>query len=429
MPNFADLRHDQITASMRILHTSDWHLGQKFLHNERETEHRLALDWLGHCIETHKVDALIVSGDIFDVGNPPNYALQLYYRFLTGLLGTSCRNVVITGGNHDAPSTLDAPRELLQALNIQVLGAAPENPEDALIELKDEQGRLLAVVAAVPFLRDRDLRQGGNTTTGFDRVARVREGIVQHYQQLAACVEPYRQYNIPILATGHLYAFGAASSDKQDNIYLGDVANIEAGQFPAIFDYVALGHIHRAQAIGDVAHIRYSGSLLPLSFSEVKDDKSVCLLDFEGQKLAALQQIPVPVFRRLKTIHGDLESVKESLQRFSERPHGSLTPWVEVLIETDEYVPQMDVQLRDFAAGMELELLKIRVNRIGKSPDSDAETGHLALEDLEVTDVFRKRCEQFGIPDAESQALMQTFLELRQWMQENQDAMLNQPAA
>ena len=429
MPNFADLRLDQITASMRILHTSDWHLGQKFLHNDRETEHRLALDWLQHCIETHEVEALIVSGDIFDVGNPPNYALQLYYRFLTGLLGTACRNIVITGGNHDSPSTLDAPRELLQALNIQVMGAAPENPKDAMLELKDEQGRLLAVVAAVPFLRDRDLRQGGNPTSGFDRVARVREGIVQHYQQLAAYAEPYRQYNVPILATGHLYAFGAASSDKQDNIYLGDVANIEAGQFPDIFDYVALGHIHRAQTIGDAAHIRYSGSLLPLSFSEVKDDKSVSLLDFEGQKLKNIQQIPVPVFRRLKTIQGDLEGVKESLQRFAERPHGSLIPWVEVLIETDQYVPQMDVQLRDFATGMNLELLKIRVNRIGVSPDSDTETAGVALEDLEVTEVFKKRCEQFQIPEAESGALMQTFLELRQWMQENQDATLNQPIA
>lgn len=414
---------------MRILHTSDWHLGQKFLHNDRETEHRLALDWLRHCIETHEVEALIVSGDIFDVGNPPNYALQLYYRFLTGLLGTSCRNIVITGGNHDSPSTLDAPRELLQALNIQVLGAAPENPEAAILELKDEKNRLLAVVAAVPFLRDRDLRQGGNTVSGFDRVARVREGIVQHYQQLAVCAAPYRQYPIPILATGHLYAFGAASSDKQDNIYLGDVANIEAQQFPDIFDYVALGHIHRAQAVGDAAHIRYSGSLLPLSFSEVKDDKSVCLLDFEGQKLRKIQQIPVPVFRRLKTIQGDLEAVKESLLRFADRPHGDLPPWVEVLIETDQYVPQMDVQLRDFAAGMELELLKIRVNRTGGNPDSDPETTSLALEDLEVTDVFRKRCEQFRIPEDESAALVQTFLELRQWMQEKQDATLNQPAA
>lgn len=413
---------------MRVLHTSDWHLGQKFLYNDRETEHRLALEWLRGCIETHAVDVLIVSGDVFDTGNPPNYALQLYYRFLTGLLGTSCRNIVITGGNHDSPSTLDAPRELLQALNIQVMGAAPENPEDAFLLLKDQSGQPLAVVAAVPFLRDRDLRQGGSTPGSFDRIARLREGILRHYQQLATAAQPYRQYDIPIIATGHLYASGATGSEKQDNIYLGDVANIEAEQFPDIFDYIALGHIHRAQAIGNRTHIRYSGSLLPLSFSETKDDKIVYLLDFEGSKLKNIEEVAVPVFRRLKTIQGDLESVKASLQRFAARPHGDLTPWVELLVETDQYIPQMDVQLREFAADMPLELLKVKIIRTLTGESETAYNEELSLEDLEVSDVFKKRCEQFLIPEAEAGELMQTFLELRQWMQDKQETTLNQPA-
>ncbi len=413
---------------MRILHTSDWHLGQKFLHNDRETEHRLALDWLRQCIENQKVDALIIAGDIFDVGNPPNYALQLYYRFLTGLLGTSCRNIVIIGGNHDSPSTLDAPRELLMALNIQVMGAAPEHPEDAILLLKDAQDQPLAAIAAVPFLRDRDLRQGGQTPNDFDRVARLREGIVQHYQKLADAIAPYLQYDIPLIATGHLYASGAASSDKQDNIYLGDVANIEAKQFPKIFDYVALGHIHRAQPIGDCPHIRYSGSLIPLSFSEVKDEKSVSLLEFEGKKLNSIEQISVPSFRRLKSIQGNLDAVKESLQRFASKPHGALPPWVEVLVETDEYIPQMDIQLRDFAADMPLELLKIRILRNTTGAFEEGEAESPSLEDLEVNEVFSKRCEQFRIPEEERSELMTTFLELRQWMAEKEENTLNQPA-
>ncbi len=413
---------------MRVLHTSDWHLGQKFLYNDRETEHRLALEWLRQCLETHNVDILVVAGDIFDTGNPPNYALQLYYRFLTGLLGTSCRNIVITGGNHDSPSTLDAPRELLQALNIRVMGAAPENPEEAMLLLKDQQDQPLAAIAAVPFLRDRDLRQGGHTPGGFDRVARLREGIVRHYQQLAACAAAYRQYDIPIIATGHLYASGASSAEKQDNIYLGDVSNIEATQFPDIFDYVALGHIHRAQTIDGRNHIRYSGSLLPLSFSETKDDKSVCLLEFEGAQLKNVEEIPVPVFRRLKTIQGNLEEVKTSLQRFAERPHGDLKPWVELLVETDQYVPQMDIQLRDFAADMPLELLKVRIIRTIASDIETTYTEELSLEDLEVNEVFQKRCEQYQIPETEARDLMETFLELRQWMQEKQETNLNQPA-
>lgn len=413
---------------MRILHTSDWHLGQKFLHNDRETEHNLALDWLRTCIETHQVEALIVAGDIFDVGNPPNYALQRYYRFLTSLLGTSCRHIVITGGNHDSPSTLEAPRELLQALNIQVLGAAPENPEDAFLFLKNEQGEPEAIIVAVPFLRDRDLRQGGHSDGAFDRVARIREGIVAHYQKLAALAEPYRQLNIPIIATGHLYASGAGASERQDNIYLGDVANIEAGQFPEAFDYVALGHIHRAQPIGGHRHIRYSGSLIPLSFSEIKDDKSVALLDFEGSKLGDIQIIPLPVFRRLKTIQGNAEEVKIALQNLADSAHDELKPWVEVIVEMENYVPQMDVQLREFVADMNLELLKIRILRTTQAAENNEEaTANLALEDLEVSDVFKKRCEQFNMAQEETTALVETFLELRQWMLEKQDADLNLP--
>ena len=117
---------------MKIIHTSDWHLGQKFLYNDREAEHQMALDWLLDTITQNEVDGLVVAGDIFDIGNPPNYARRMYYRFLTQLIHTSCRHVLITGGNHDSPAMLNAPRELLQALNIHVVGAATENLEDEL---------------------------------------------------------------------------------------------------------------------------------------------------------------------------------------------------------------------------------------------------------------------------------------------------------
>ena len=143
---------------MKILHTSDWHLGQRFLFNDREQEHQRALDWLADTIRTQEVDALIVAGDIFDINNPPNYARTMYYRFLTSLLGTSCRHIIITGGNHDSPSMLNAPRELLRLLNIHVVGAVGDALEEELVELKDSEGELELVVAAVPFLRDRDLR-------------------------------------------------------------------------------------------------------------------------------------------------------------------------------------------------------------------------------------------------------------------------------
>ena len=105
-------------ANMKILHTADWHLGQRLLQMDRHEEFRLALDWLYAVIEKEEIEVLLVAGDIFDIGNPPNQARQLYYRFLRRLLGSSCRHIVITGGNHDSPAMLNAPRGEKAKLNI-----------------------------------------------------------------------------------------------------------------------------------------------------------------------------------------------------------------------------------------------------------------------------------------------------------------------
>ncbi|MEL7220922.1 MAG: exonuclease subunit SbcD, partial [Bacteroidota bacterium] len=107
---------------MKVLHTSDWHLGQKLLQLDRQEEFALALDWLLEVIIAEQIDVLLVSGDIFDIGNPPNQSRELYYNFLRRLLNSECRHVVITGGNHDSPAMLNAPRELLAAFNIHIVG-------------------------------------------------------------------------------------------------------------------------------------------------------------------------------------------------------------------------------------------------------------------------------------------------------------------
>lgn len=401
---------------MKILHTSDWHLGQRFLFNDREQEHQRALDWLADTIRTQEVDALIVAGDIFDINNPPNYARTMYYRFLTSLLGTSCRHIVITGGNHDSPSMLNAPRELLRLLNIHVVGAATEDLEDELIELKDQAGQPELVVAAVPFLRDRDLRFSQAGEGSYERLQRVREGMAEHYRQIGELVEQYRDAKIPLIATGHLYASGASASDKQDNIYAGDVENIDAEQFPSIFHYIALGHIHRPQTVGDQEHIRYSGSLLPLSFSETKDDKSVYLLHFQRDQLLEVESLPVPVFRRLKSISGSLQEVKESLRRFDQKGGRELTPWVEAIVETDKLIPRLDLQLRDFTKDMDLQLLKIKIERQGELLRKSASNA-VNLDDLEdVESVFRKKCTRFGSPPEQMDELLKSFKELRESM-------------
>ncbi|MBK7873444.1 MAG: exonuclease SbcCD subunit D C-terminal domain-containing protein [Saprospiraceae bacterium] len=404
---------------MKILHTSDWHLGQKFLYKDREAEHQLALHLLVELIFQEQIEGLIVAGDIFDISNPPNYARRLYYNFLTALLKSPCRHILITGGNHDSPAMLDAPKELLAALNVHVVGAATDPIEKEIIEWKNNQNELEAVIAAVPFLRDGDLRFSVAGESGYERVERVREGILKHYHHLGNIIkEKYAKYNIPIITTGHLYIKGALASEKQDNIYIGDKENMDAAQFPEVFDYVALGHIHRAQAFGKAQRVRYSGSLIPLSFSETKDDKSVYILDFQGKKLEKITTIPVPVFRRLKTIEGTLQEVEEALKRFDSKGNRELTPWVEVIVHTDCIIPQLDVHLQELTKDMNLELMKIRLNYNHHALDAQIE--EVDLKDLDQLEVFYKKCESYGAPPDEMEELTTAFLELRHWMNEQE---------
>lgn len=402
---------------MKILHTSDWHLGQKFIYYDRIEEHQQALDWLLKLIVKEQVDALLVAGDIFDIGNPPNYARSLYYNFLKKLLATTCRHIVITGGNHDSPTMLEAPKELLREFSIHVVGNSTGNIEDEIIELKNEKGELECVVAAVPFLRDKDIRASVSGESGLERVERIKEGIFNHYQKAGKAVEKYAKQNIPLIAMGHLYAMGAEASDKQDNIYIGDKQNIKGEQFPAVFDYVALGHIHRAQAIGKLAHIRYSGSIIPLSFSETKDEKGVNILIFKGKELVKNKPCLFPIFRRLKTITGSFENVQERLEALHSKYQDGLKSWVEVIVEMEEEIPNLDGQLRAFTANLHVELLKIRTNRQHRSLAIQTEIED--LEEMNPLDVFRKKCESQAKPPENMEELEMTFRELLETMNED----------
>lgn len=403
---------------MRVLHTSDWHLGQRLLQLDRTEEFGRALDWLLQTIEEQDIDVLLVSGDIFDIGNPPSPARELYYTFLQRVLQTRCRHVVITGGNHDSPAMLNAPKELLRTFNIHVVGAATPELSDELLVLKNAQGEEELVVAAVPFLRDRDIRISKAGEDQGDRQARLQAGLTAHYDSLAALALPYHEKGLPCLAMGHLYAKGAVAAEKQDNIYVGNRENMQASQFPSIFDYVALGHIHRAQTVEGQAHIRYSGSLVPLSFSETKDEKVVYVLDFVGNKIQSITPFAVPTFRRLKIITGSVDEVQQKLQAFAARGDRELRPWVEVIVETDTFQPQLDQVFREFVQDMDLELVKIRINRKYQSLSQQIEETP-DLEQLEVEDVFVQKCQSQGeLPEVELEQLTTTFRELQNWMQE-----------
>lgn len=402
---------------MRLLHTSDWHLGQRFINHERIEEHALALDWLLETIEEQKIDLLVVSGDIFDTFNPSNNAQQLYYNFLVRLSRTPCQHAVILGGNHDSPSQLEAPKELLKVLNVQVVGAAPEKKTDAVLPLTDSKDELMAVVAAIPFLRDRDLVFAKEEESGMDRVDKIREAIKNHFMDMGNLCAPYKDKAVPVIGSGHLFAYGAKTAEKQNNIYIGDEANIRIEEIPEVFNYVALGHIHRPQAVGKKEQVRYCGSIIPLDFSEVADPKEVVVVDFEKGTVKSINRIPIPVFRRLKSIKGKVEDVKERLVAFSKRHEKELKPWVEVVIEDDSIPIDIDKDIRSLAAELHMDVLRVRLAKrdfSAKGLDSTL----IDLAEIDIIEVFEKKCERAGLSKEEQEKLKQTFLEAKNLMEE-----------
>ena len=398
---------------MKILHTSDWHLGQKFLNHERKKENKLASDWLLQVIDNEQIDILIIAGDIFDTMNPPNYARTLYYNFLNKLEKTHCRHTIIIGGNHDSPTTLNAPRELLKTKNIHVVGSAMEKLEEEIIELLDDKGNIEAVIAAVPFLRDSDIRRSVAGELFEDREKRIRTGIKNHYHQLATDMQHYKAFDVPIIATGHLFA-SKATDNKDSKIYIGSLDNIAVEDFPELFDYVALGHIHKAQRVYYNNKIRYSGSLIPLGFKEIEDVKSIYLLDFDGRKFEKTT-LEVPVSRRLIQFRGDYDEVTAALLAL-EINKNDLTAWIEIIVLTDKVIPNLMEDLKAIVKNKNVEILNFRLENIVQKSLQPIELQDLkTMNELEV---FEKRLESVDAEPKEKKELTTTFKELVNWMDE-----------
>lgn len=394
---------------IKVLHTADWHLGKRLEHCERTEEHQHFLDWLIETLSVQKVDVLIVAGDIFDNGNPSNIALKQYYNFLWKASETCCRDVIIIGGNHDSVATLDAPKELLRVFNVHVIGGVPDECKEQIIPIKNKEEKIELVVCAVPFLRDRDVRRSVAGETTAEQETRLKQGISAHYHQFKKHIGIYKQNKIPVIATGHLYTSGGTSSDSENEIYVGNLGRISGDQFPAEFDYVALGHLHRPQLVNAFGHIRYSGSPIPLSFSEAGDCKVVLLLEFENEKLLSIQQIMIPPCRKLQRIKGNLESVKAKLELIQDEKM-MFPQWIEIQLETDTIVPDLQEQLNNLIRNKHfIDQLFIRQTAVRKTKNLDEQTEDvLNLNDLDARSVFKKKIES-SFPGQDMSEMLKTF--------------------
>ena len=374
---------------MRIIHTSDWHLGQHFFTKSRAAEHQAFLHWLIEQIKENQVDALIVAGDIFDTGSPPSYARELYNRFVVELQPTNCQLVVL-GGNHDSVSTLNESRSLLSYLNTTVISCASSNLDQQVIILKDRQNQPAALLCAIPFLRPRDLVTSQAGKSGGQKQLALQEAIAAHYQALYQRAVELRTklgLPLPIIATGHLTTVGVTTSDSVRDIYIGTLDAFPAQAFPPA-DYIALGHIHRAHKVAKTEHIRYSGSPIALSFDELSKEKSVYLVEFTQQTLASVTPLFIPQFQPMQLIKGDLAQIEQQLAKFAD--HQGLPVWLDIEVATQDYLTDIQRRIQALAAELPVEVVLLRRSKEQRNNSIERQEKE-TLNELSVTDVFERR--------------------------------------
>jgi len=376
---------------MKILHTSDWHLGQNFMGKSREEEHKSFLAWLHQKVIDEKIEVLIVAGDIFDTGTPPNYALELYFNFLNRLLQTDCKYIIIVAGNHDSVSNLKAPKELLSLLNVHII-ASGDIDENEIIEIY-KNNTLDGVICAVPFLRDSVIRKAMAGETHKDKEFSLTNGIKEHYNGLYnRAKEIIGDREIPIVATGHFTTLGSKAGDSERDIYIGGTIDIDSDFLDKDFQYVALGHLHRNQKVGK-SNIRYSGSPIPLSFSEAKNTQKVNIVSFKDN-LVIGKEVAIPCSRELRVIRGDLDSIIDELNSITDK-----RCWIEIKLDDDNPI-YANSKIRDVAKELGLTILLIKIDNSLNSIESKKRKV-ISLDELKPIDVFERLLDVEGINDDE----------------------------
>ncbi len=396
---------------MKILHTSDWHIGRALYGRKRYQEFDAFLSWLAETIDQEQVDALLVAGDVFDTSTPSNRAQALYYRFLCRVAASSCRHVIVIAGNHDSPSFLNAPRELLRALNVHVIGSTAEIHDDEVLLLQNRDGSPELIVCAVPYLRDRDIRVAEAGESIDDKEQKLIEGIRTHYAEVCDLAEQKRNaldVEVPIIAMGHLFAAGGQTVDGDGvrELYVGSLAHVTSGIFPECIDYLALGHLHVPQKVNASEVMRYSGSPLPLGFGEASQEKSVCLVAFTGRE-ATVALIKAPVFQRLERIQGDWDEISARILALSATQSQA---WLEIVYDGGEVIGDLRERLEAAIAETKLEILRVKNNRIIDrvlNRIQDNET----LDDLNVNDVFARCLEAHEVPEVQRPELLLAYQE------------------
>lgn len=376
---------------MRVLHTADWHLGHTLHDLPRDREHGAFLAWLLDTIVAERIDALLVAGDVFDAGNPPASALAAWYGFLAEAHRRRPRMVTVAiAGNHDSPSRLTAPAELLGGVRARVIGAVPRggDPDALVIPLPDADGRIGAWLAAVPYLRPGDLDERAEG----ERTAAVR---AVH----AAAIARARARRGPgqaLLAMGHLHVAGAEASLSERRIAIGGL-EATAAAFGDDVAYVALGHLHRAQRAG-APHVRYAGSPIPLAMAEADYRHGVVVVELDGERLSGIRTLDVPRTVELVRVPArgpasldEVLAALVALPPLDRAVDAELRPFLEVRVRLARPEPRLRVRIEEAVRDRHARLVKITTEGAGDRRALAEATPAEALAELDPREVLRRR--------------------------------------
>ncbi|WP_028945853.1 exonuclease SbcCD subunit D C-terminal domain-containing protein [Pseudomonas vranovensis] len=378
---------------MRLFHTSDWHLGQTLHGQERDFEHACFLDWLLGQLKLRQPDALLIAGDIFDTVNPPVKAQERLYDFIVQAHEQQPKlNIVMIAGNHDSGSRIELPAPLMRRLRTHALGRVQWLDEGVLdsdrllIPLTNARGKVAAWCLALPFLRPAEV-------TGAHLGDDYLRGIRQVHERLIDAALERRKPGQALIAVSHAHmAGGSISEDSERSLIIGNAEALPASLFSKDISYVALGHLHKPQRVNREERIRYSGSPIPLSFSEIGYQHQILEIELDGASLASVESRLVPRAVHLQRLGP--APLTEILEQLAGLPVVDLLedpqrqPWLEIRVQLDEPQPDLRQQLETALQGKAVRLVRIGAeyagNRAGEDLDETAlvELGQMTPHEL-----------------------------------------------
>lgn len=411
---------------MRLFHTSDWHLGQTLHGQERDFEHACFLEWLLGQLKLRQPDALLIAGDIFDTVNPPVKAQERLYDFIVQAHEQQPKlTIVMIAGNHDSGSRIELPAPLMRSLRTHALGRVQWldegelDSERLLIPLTNAKGKVAAWCLALPFLRPAEV-------TGAHLGDDYLRGIAQVHEKLIAAALQRRKNGQALIAVSHAHmAGGSISEDSERSLIIGNAEALPARLFAPEISYVALGHLHKPQKVNREERIRYSGSPIPLSFSEIGYQHQVLEIELDGAKLASVESRLVPRAVHLQRLGP--APLAEVLEQLAELPVVDLLddpqrqPWLEIRVRLDEPLPDLRAQLESALHGKAVRLVRIAAEYAGNGRSADDSSADLLeLGQLTPHELFSRAWEQ-AYGNAVDEQTLADFALLLQDVQQQQE--------